>query len=103
MLDPVNPSRIYFGLNKKLLRSADAGLTWKEVNLLFAKELLPVTAVAVDLYNASALFVAAAQELQKSTDDGLTWRDMPLLAGISIKRLFIHSQDSNIMFAVVGK
>lgn len=103
LLDPTNASRIYSGSDKTLLRSEDAGLTWKEINLLFPKELLPITALAVDPHTASTIFVAAAQELHKSVDDGITWRNVPLPAGISIKKLIIHPQDSRIMFAIVGR
>ena len=103
MLDPLNASRVYLGSGKTLLRSEDAGFTWKEVNLLFSKDLLPVTAMAIDPHTSSAIYVAAVQELEKSTDEGATWSNIPLPAGISIKKLIIHPRDSNIIFAVVGR
>lgn len=102
-LDPSDPSRIYSGHEKSLLRSEDAGLTWKEMTLLFPKDVLPVTAVAVDPRKSSTLFVAAANELHTSTDNGVSWRNVPLPVGIRITNLIIHPKDSQIMFAVVSR
>lgn len=102
VLDPSHTSRIYSGREKSLLRSEDAGLTWKEITLLFSKDVLPVTAVAVDPRNSATIFVAAANELHTSTDDGVSWRNVPLPVGIRITNLIIHPKDSNIMFAVVS-
>ena len=102
MLDPNNASRVYLGLGKSLLRSGDGGFTWKEMNLLYSKDLLPVTAIAVDPHKSSVVYVAASQELQKSLDDGATWSSIALPAGVGVKKMFIHRQDSNVMFAVVG-
>ncbi len=103
ILDPSDSSRAYLAGDKNFLRSNDAGLTWHEMTLLFAKELLPVTAVAVDPHKSSTIFVSAASELQKSTDDGATWSGVPLPTGMSIKNLIIDPKDSQIMFAITGK
>lgn len=103
MLDPSNASRVYSAQGTRLVRSEDAGLTWSEVTLLFSKELLPPTALAIDPYKSSTIFVVAGDELQKSTDDGATWRNIPLPDGVRILSLIIHPKDSKIMFAVVGK
>ncbi|MDP3779071.1 MAG: hypothetical protein Q8R30_03470 [bacterium] len=103
MLDPNNASRAYLAFQKSLLRSSDAGLTWKEVNLLFNKDILPVRALAIDPHKSSIMFIAASKELNKSTDGGETWSNIPLPAGVGMKRLMINSHDSNLMFAVIGK
>ncbi len=102
-LDSNNASRAYLAFQKSLLRSDDAGLTWKEMNLLFNKDLLPVRALAIDPHKSSIMFIAASGELNKSTDGGMTWSDIPLPAGVNIKRLMINSNDSKLMFAVIGK
>jgi len=102
-LDPNNASRVYLAFQKSLLRSHDAGLTWKEINLLFNKDILPVRALAIDPHKSSIIFIAAGEGLNKSTDGGETWSNIPLPAGVSIKRLMINSHDSNLMFGVIGK
>lgn len=103
MLDPSNTLRVYSAQDTRLLRSEDAGLTWNEMTLLFPKELLPPTAVAVDPHISSTIFVAAGDKLQKSTDDGVSWRNIPLPADIHIMSLIIHPKDSHIMFAMVSR
>lgn len=101
-LDPSHFSRAYRGTNQALLRSEDGGLTWKSMNLLFAKELLPVSAVAIDPHDSATIFMAAGNKLQQSTDDGATWRDLPLPAGIAIKRLMIDPKNSSRIFAIIA-
>lgn len=101
ILDPSNSSRLYSAQDARLLRSEDAGLTWQEVTLLFPKELLPPTAVAIDPRKNSIIFVVAGDQLQKSIDDGVTWRNIQLPANLHIISLIIHPKDSNVMFAVV--
>ncbi len=102
-LDPLNVSRLYLGTDTLLLRSSDAGMTWQEVNLLFAADLLPITALAIDPHDSKILFVAANHQMQKSIDDGATWSNVPFPASLGATKIFIHPQDSRIMFAVVRK
>lgn len=103
MLDPSNSLRAYSGSDEALLRSEDGGLTFKPMNLLLPKKLLPVSAVAIDPHDSTTIFVAAGDKFQQSTDDGATWRDLPLPAGIGIKRLMIDPKNSSRMFAIIGK
>jgi photosystem II stability/assembly factor-like uncharacterized protein len=93
---------VYSAQDTRLLRSEDAGLTWHEMTLLFPKELLPLTALAVDPRKSGTIFVAAGNELQQSTDDGVTWRNIPIPAGVRMTSLIIHPKDPTIMFATVG-
>ena len=102
-LDPTDPSRIYLSSSDGLLRSVDSGLTWKQLNLLLPKQLLPVTAIAINPSDSEIIYAGAGSEIHKSVDGGVTWSVMHLSEGIRVMGLIIHPQNPDIMFSILSK
>ena len=66
---PSNPSTVYaVTSNSSLLKSVDAGGSWKPVSGITG-----VIAVAVDPDTSSTVYAATRHGIVKSTDDGANW------------------------------
>ena len=69
-VDPENPKVMYVAMRDGLLKSIDAGETWKPIG----KELKNLAAVTVNPKKPNEIYTATAQGIIfKSTDGGTRW------------------------------
>jgi photosystem II stability/assembly factor-like uncharacterized protein len=70
-VEPVNPKGMYVAMRDGLLRSADAGKTWKPAG----RDLKNVAAVAVNPKKPTEIFAARADgAIFVSADGGIKWK-----------------------------
>ena len=100
-IDPQNPSTLYAGDAKGLIRSTDAGFTWQTVDLLIPPQALPIRAIAVEPGNSSTIWVVAGGELHRTEDYGLNWHASRLPVQGIVSLLFIHPFKSDILFIAI--
>lgn len=97
-VDVVDPRNVYIGRDKTIMKSTDEGLTWETVYADVQGGIINI--VAVDNYEHSRIYAGtSAGTVVKSFDYGVNW-DLRLEAGDSIKRLFIASHDTRIVYAL---
>ena len=69
-VDPENPRVMYVAMRDGLLKTTDAGRTWKSVG----QGLTNLTALAVNPKRPAEVYAATADGvIFKSTDGGMTW------------------------------
>jgi photosystem II stability/assembly factor-like uncharacterized protein len=71
-ISPAAPRVVYAASGAGVLRSDDAGDTWRALGGSFTA----VTQLAVDPTNADVVFATTGQKIYKSIDGGTTWRDV---------------------------
>ncbi len=111
--DPVNPGIIYAGFSTGgVFKSFDAGNTW--LPIFDQQAVLTVGDIAIDPNNSNIIYVGTGEAngghnnfpgggVFKSTDAGLTWNFLGLEGTISIGRIVINPQNSNVLYlASVG-
>ena len=111
--DPNNPSIIYAGFSTGgVFKSFDAGNTW--LPIFDEQAVLTVGDIAIDPNNSNIIYVGTGEAngghnnfpgggVLKSTDAGITWNFLGLEGTISIGRIVINPQNSDILYlASVG-
>ncbi len=122
---PANPRLLFAGTYEGLLRSDDAGATWRAVTgkrnptrstskrVGSSFRALPADGGVVlpdvkihDVKFSRAkpelVFAATSRGLYHSTDSGVVWRQIPLpKAGASVERICLNSKDANWIMAKV--
>ena len=69
-VDPTNPKVMYVAMRNGLLKSTDAGASWKPIG----KELKNMTSIAVNSKKPTDIFAAAFEgAIFKSDDGGVKW------------------------------
>ncbi len=72
-LDPINASTIYLASKYGILKSTDAGATWKPLTLSSAPGTVDIRALIVHPFNSKFLAYATDKTLILSTDGGVSW------------------------------
>ena len=111
--DPNNPSIIYAGFaTGGVFKSFDSGETW--IPIFDSLAVLTVGDIAIDPSNSDIIYVGTGEAngghnnfpgggVFKSTDAGLTWEFLGLAETVSIGRILINPQNTDILYlAAVG-
>lgn len=72
-VDPSNPSRIYLACGNGIVRSTDAGQTWR---LVTDWRVSDVTAIVIDPTNGQTVYAASGWGLVRSRDGGDSWESV---------------------------
>lgn len=100
-VDPRSPRFVYAApLGAPLLRSADGGATWVELQA----SPLGVRSIAIDPARSQTIYAAAADAPFKSTDRGATWTriDRGLPAGFPADLIAVDPRSPRILFVAAA-
>ena len=94
--------QIYLGTWYGLLKSADGGVNWKEVGLVFPSDALPVLAVAFG-QNSRDIYVSAKTYVFSTQDGGNFWKVRQLGAAKVVRTLAVEPKGGAKVLAGLGK
>ena len=111
-IDPGSPTTIYAGLlyggpspcctplMGRLIRSADAGQTWTDLNI--APFWYAIFALVIDPTFPSVLYAGTSAGVFRSTDRGATWTVVAGLTAQSVRQLALALPPSSTLYAATG-
>jgi len=102
-VDPNNSGTLYAGLKGGIIKSADFGDNWEEVNVLESSKKFPVRAIAVNPKNSRQIIYSAAQAVYNSTDSGEQWSTFQLETKGVIGIIKFNPLNPDILYAGVRK
>ena len=91
-VDAKNANILYAASERKLYKTADAGLSWKQI-LSVKGPTNRIHAIYVDLRDAKNLYVAGSNGIRRSQDGGSHWTDIYKGMGNSAKQVFCITGD----------
>lgn len=94
-VNPANPPNLYFIKATDLLESADGGFSWQKITSLTAGEGTVLGGVGV---SRGDLFVSAGADLYKSGDRARSWEMIPIAEKGTLRNIFIHPHNQDIIF-----
>ncbi|HEU0050441.1 MAG TPA: hypothetical protein VFQ60_00090 [Patescibacteria group bacterium] len=97
-IDPFNPNTIYSASKYGILKSTDAGATWKALALPTLANAIEIRALAIHPTNANVLVYATDSSLVVSTDGGSTWTPRKLPTTQSIGALLFDKTSSPALY-----
>lgn len=92
-VDPSKNGTVYAGHDKGILRSADFGESWSDLDVLESSKSYPVRALAVNPANSSEIIYCAAQAVYKTTDGGLKWSTYELATSRRASAIIYNRQN----------
>jgi len=98
VVDPVEANVLYDVSKYGILRSTDAGDTWKALNLTSPPGTVKINSLAVDPKNNKSLVYTGVSTLQFTTDGGVSWTPKPLPTTQAGSVLLIDPLDSNTLY-----
>ena len=100
VISPENPDLVFFGHHNGLMRSEDAGRTWR---VQMEQRNFDSMGLAIGRAAPNRLYVAGHDVLQVSSDGGETWQPIASdLPGTDIHALAMNSDDPNRLYAWVA-
>lgn len=100
--DPTT-NAIYLSTGFGLLKSNDGGISWNAVSVIFADEVLPVTAVGVSPKNRQEIYVAAANNIYRTLNGGESWQVRQINTNKIVRVLLVNPDNPSQVLAGVGK
>jgi len=96
----VNPKdgSIFIATEKVILRSADNGSTWTDINLIQPDKNAVINAVAVDPQNSNNLYYVTNTTFFRSSDGGATWTTKKLPTKRAGRELLIDFRNPNVIY-----
>lgn len=94
------PDTIYYLSKFGMLKSADGGATWEQINLLTREGEKVFYAFAVDPFNSQNLYYADEKTFYRSFDEGKTWETikLPSTQRVSEIRVRNKAKENNIIY-----
>jgi len=85
VVDPSSSNILYIATQYGILKSLDAGTTWKPLTLPTPPGTIMIRSMAVHPYNAKQIVYATDNSITFSADGGVTWmpRKLPTTRGVS--------------------
>jgi len=102
-VDSNNSGTLYAGLNGGMVKSADFGNTWEEVNILESSKKFPIRALAVNPKNSSQIVYSAAQAIYNSIDSGKQWSTFQLETSGIVEVIKFDPINPDILYAGLRK
>lgn len=93
---------VYLASRFGLLRSADFGLAWQAVDIIFPNDVLPITDIAWGGAGSRNVYVSAGNFIYASQDGGKFWQVRKLGASKKIRALWVDPEDPHKVIAGAG-
>lgn len=112
-VQPGNPQIVYIGAAAGgVWKTTDGGTNWKTTTDTLGS--LAIGAIAIDHSRTNTIYIGTGENtanidaylgagLYKSTDGGLTWKSSGLETVGAISKIFVHRQNSNIIYVASAK
>jgi photosystem II stability/assembly factor-like uncharacterized protein len=95
-VDPSTPSTVYAGTEQGVMKSTDAGTTWRAANKGISKTV--VTGFVIDHANPATVYVATWDGVFKSFDAGANWNRCGL-PGFTMLSIAADPYNSRVLYA----
>ncbi len=106
VIDPRNPSTVYAFINAALMRSDDAGATWRTIGIPAAKDpsgYTNPTGFALAPSQPDTLYATTfLTPLMKSTDGGASWQQEAGTASAGENAIAVDPRDPSVVWLVVA-
>ncbi|NLZ74788.1 hypothetical protein GX917_02755 [Candidatus Falkowbacteria bacterium] len=89
---------IFLATEKVILRSADNGMTWENLNLIQTEKDAVINAIAVNPENSDEIYYVTNTAFIKSIDGGVTWTSKNLPTKRAGRDLLIDYKNPNIIY-----
>ncbi len=89
---------VYLIALQKILRSADHGLTWEEVNIIPPEKDAIINAFALNPQNSQEIYYVTNTTFFRSLDGGVSWNNKRLPTTAAGWSLLVNPENSNIVY-----
>lgn len=90
--------KIFIATDKTILRSADNGLTWENINLIPSEKDAIINALAVNPKNCGEIYYVTNTTFYRSLDGGVTWTTRKLPTSRAGWKLLIDFNNPNNLY-----
>lgn len=89
---------IFLATNKVILRSADNGITWENINLIPSEKDTVINSLAVNPKDSNEIYYVSNTAFLRSNDGGVTWTTKNLPTKRAGRELLIDFNNPNVIY-----